>query len=75
MGQKLTTIPGITEDLRYTEAFYVFPSRRLKWRENYIQIVRDSATNLSQETHLLSIPSFEERIEQKIQSLTKEKKK
>ncbi|MDJ1177249.1 hypothetical protein PJF56_00055 [Roseofilum sp. BLCC_M91] len=75
LGKKLTTIQGITEDLRYTEAFYVFPSRRLKWRENYIQIVRDRATNLSQETHLLSIPSFQERIEEKIQSLTKEKRK
>ena len=75
LGKELTNIPGITEDLHYTEAFYVFPSRRLKWRKDYTQIVRDRAKNLSQGTHLLSIPNFEEHIKQKIQSLAKGKKK
>lgn len=62
------------DNLSYTEGFYLFPSRRLKWRPNYIQSVRDRAKHLSGNTHLLEIPSFEERVEQKIQSLIKEKK-
>ena len=75
LGRDLTEIPAPTKDLSYTESFYLFPSRRLEWRDNYIDIVRDRATNLPQETALLSIPSFEEHVERKIKSLATEKKK
>jgi hypothetical protein len=60
-------------DLRYDESFYVIPNHRLLQRQDYIEILREEATELPKSTHLFSDIAFEERVVDKIMHLNKGK--
>ena len=56
-------------DLKYDEAFYLFPARRLRENQNYRTILQEESSPLPSTHMITSISDFEARVTDKIQWL------
>ncbi|BCL37119.1 hypothetical protein [Nostoc sp. MS1] len=60
-------------ELHYDESFYVIPNHRLHQRQDYIEILREEATELPKSTHIFSDIAFEEQVITKVMHLNQGK--